>query len=103
MAVSDPLTGLGNYRWLISVVEAELDRQRRTQPPFSIVLLAMDGLKIVNDQYGHLTGSRALVRIGKILRNHSRAIDTAARYGGDEFVVVLPEAGPDIASRVVSR
>lgn len=103
MAVSDPLTGLANYRRLIGVIEAELDRSRRTQRPFSIVLLDMDGLKIINDQYGHLTGSRALVRIGKILRNHSRAIDTAARYGGDEFAVVLPEAGPDIASRVVSR
>jgi diguanylate cyclase (GGDEF)-like protein len=103
MAVSDSLTGLANYRRLIGVMEAELDRSRRTQRPFSIVLLDMDGLKVINDQYGHLTGSRALVRIGKILRNHSRAIDTAARYGGDEFALVLPEAGKDIASRVVSR
>src|SRR5437588_5180569 len=103
MAVTDSLTGLSNYRRLISVLEAELDRSRRTQRPFSIVLLDMDGLKIINDQYGHLTGSRALVRIAKILRNHSRAIDTAARYGGDEFALVLPEAGKDITSRVVSR
>ena len=103
MAVSDPLTGLANYRRLISVLEAELDRSRRTQRPFSVVLLDMDGLKIINDQYGHLTGSRALVRIGKVLRNHSRAIDTPARYGGDEFALVLPEAGKDIATRVVSR
>jgi diguanylate cyclase (GGDEF)-like protein len=103
MAVTDPLTGLANYRRLIGVLEAELDRSRRTQRPFSVVLLDMDGLKIINDQYGHLTGSRALVRIGKILRNHSRAIDTAARYGGDEFALVLPEAGKDISSRVVSR
>ena len=103
MAVTDPLTGLSNYRRLISVLEAELDRSRRTQRPFSVVLLDMDGLKIINDQYGHLIGSRALVRISKILRNHSRAIDTAARYGGDEFALVLPEAGRDIASRVVSR
>jgi diguanylate cyclase (GGDEF)-like protein len=103
MAVTDPLTSLSNYRRLIGVLEAELDRSRRTQRPFSVVLLDMDGLKIINDQYGHLTGSRALVRISKILRNHSRAIDTAARYGGDEFALVLPEAGKDIASRVVSR
>jgi diguanylate cyclase (GGDEF)-like protein len=103
MAVSDPLTGLANYRRLISVLEAELDRSRRTQRPFSVVLLDMDGLKIINDHYGHLTGSRALVRIGKILRNHSRAIDTPARYGGDEFALVLPEAGKDLSSRVVSR
>jgi diguanylate cyclase (GGDEF)-like protein len=103
MAVSDPLTGLANYRRLISVLEAELDRSRRTQRPFSVVLLDMDGLKTINDHYGHLTGSRAIVRLSKILRSHSRAIDTAARYGGDEFAVVLPEAGPDMASRVVSR
>jgi diguanylate cyclase (GGDEF)-like protein len=103
MAVSDSLTGLGNYRRLIGVLEAELDRSRRTQRPFSIVLLDMDGLKAINDRYGHLTGSRALVRLGKILRNHSRVIDTAARYGGDEFALVLPEAGRDTASRVVSR
>jgi diguanylate cyclase (GGDEF)-like protein len=103
MAVSDPLTGLANYRRLLSVLEAELDRSRRTQRAFSVVLLDMDGLKAINDQYGHLTGSRALVRLGKILRSHSRAIDTAARYGGDEFALVLPEAGRDIAARVVGR
>src|SRR5437660_10284946 len=103
MAVTDPLTGLSNYRRLISVLEAELDRSSRTRRSFSVVLLDMDGLKVINDQYGHLTGSRALVRISKILRNHSRAIDTAARYGGDEFALVLPEAGKDVASRVVSR
>jgi diguanylate cyclase (GGDEF)-like protein len=103
MAVSDPLTGLANYRRLLSVLEAELDRSRRTQRAFSVVLLDMDGLKGINDQFGHLTGSRALVRLGKILRSHSRAIDTAARYGGDEFALVLPEAGRDIAARVVGR
>ena len=103
LAVSDPLTGLANYRRLLAVIEAELDRSRRTQRPFSVVLFDMDGLKTINDQYGHLTGSRALVRLGKILRNHCRAIDTAARYGGDEFAIVFPEAGSDIATRIVTR
>jgi diguanylate cyclase (GGDEF)-like protein len=103
MAVSDSLTGLANYRRLINVLEAELERSNRTQRPFSVVLLDMDGLKAINDQFGHLTGSRALVRLAKILSHHSRAIDTPARYGGDEFALVLPEAPKDIAARVVTR
>jgi diguanylate cyclase (GGDEF)-like protein len=103
MAVSDSLTGLANYRRLIAVLESELDRSRRTHRPFSVVLLDMDGLKTINDKYGHLVGSRSLVRLAKILRHHSRAIDTPARYGGDEFALVLPEAQKDIATRVASR
>ena len=103
MAISDSLTGLANYRRLIAVIEAELERSRRTRRAFSIVLLDMDGLKTINDRYGHLVGSRALVRLSKILRSHSRAIDTPARYGGDEFALVLPEAPKDVASRVAGR
>ncbi len=103
MAVSDSLTGLANYRRLLAVIESELDRSRRSHRPFSIVLMDMDGLKTINDENGHLVGSRALVRLAKILRSHSRAIDTAARYGGDEFALVLPEAPKDIATRVATR
>ena len=103
MASSDSLTGLANYRRLLTVLESELERSHRTARPFSVILLDMDGLKAINDQFGHLTGSRALVRLGKILAHHCRAIDTPARYGGDEFALVLPEAGREVAARVVTR
>jgi diguanylate cyclase (GGDEF)-like protein len=103
LAASDGLTGLANYRRLLDAMETELRRSRRTGRPFAVVLLDLDGLKQINDRYGHLTGSRALKRLAHILRAHSRVLDTAARYGGDEFAVVLPEAGEEAAAQVASR
>src|SRR5216684_2905409 len=103
LAVSDPLTGLANYRRLLDVLENETERTDRTGRPFSVLLLDLDGLKNINDGYGHLVGSRAICRLADILRIHCRAIDTAARYGGDEFALVLPESQEDEARRVANR
>jgi len=103
LAVSDPLTGLGNYRRLVTALESEIQRSLRTGRPFAVLLLDLDGLKMVNDHHGHLVGSRALCRLGNILRFHCRAMDTAARYGGDEFALVLPEASREAAGRVAQR
>src|SRR5271169_4636613 len=103
MAVSDPLTGLPNYRRLLDVLENETERTNRTGRPFSVLLLDLDGLKKINDSYGHLVGSHARCRLADILRIHCRAVDTAARYGGDEFALVLPESSEDDAHRVASR
>jgi diguanylate cyclase (GGDEF)-like protein len=103
LAVSDSLTGLGNYRTLLNALEAEIQRSSRTGRGFALVLMDLDNLKQINDRYGHLVGSRAICRLGNVLRVHSRSIDVAARYGGDEFALVLPEAGAQAAARVGER
>lgn len=103
LAITDSLTGLGNYGRILDVLRAEIERSGRTRRPFALLLLDLDGLKKINDRYGHLAGSRALCRIGHVLRLFCRAVDTAARYGGDEFAVILPETTASAAAFVASR
>src|SRR6266576_235889 len=103
LAVTDPLTGLANYRRLLDALDSEIKRYDRSGRPFAVVLLDMDGLKVINDTYGHLVGTEAICRLANILRIHCRAMDTAARYGGDEFVLILPETESPDALRVANR
>lgn len=103
LAASDPLTGLANHRRLIEVLETEIQRSRRTGRSFAVLLFDLDGLKKINDRYGHLTGSRAIKRLGAALGSGSRAIDTPARYGGDEFALILPESGESEATQAAFR
>jgi diguanylate cyclase (GGDEF)-like protein/PAS domain S-box-containing protein len=103
LALTDPLTGLANYRRLLDALESEIKRYGRSARSFAVLLLDLDGLKRINDVHGHLAGSRALGRVANILRTHCREIDTAGRFGGDEFVVVLPETESEAACQVAQR
>jgi diguanylate cyclase (GGDEF)-like protein len=103
LAVTDPVTGLANYRKLIDSLEIEMQRTGRTGRGFALLLFDLDGLKKINDQYGHQVGTRSLCRVADVLRLHSRAIDTGARHGGDEFALVLPETSEQGAREVLGR
>jgi diguanylate cyclase (GGDEF)-like protein len=102
LATTDPLTGLANYRRLLEVLRTEIARSNRTSRPFTVLFLDMNGLKRINDEYGHLAGSRALCRLAETLRRSCRTIDTPTRFGGDEFAIVLPET-PEAGGYVVLR
>lgn len=102
-AAKDPLTGLANYRHLVEVLDAEIKRSKRTDREFGLLLFDLDGLKQINDLHGHIVGSQALCRVADALVMGCREIDTPARFGGDEFALVLPETNEGSASFVAQR
>jgi diguanylate cyclase (GGDEF)-like protein len=107
MSVTDDLTGLYNSRFLKEALHREAKRAMRYGRPVTVLFVDLDGFKAVNDTHGHLAGSRTLVEVGAIIRASARESDIVARYGGDEFVVVLPDTGSDgglvVARRIRDR
>src|SRR5947209_8116929 len=97
-AVTDELTGLANHGHFQELLGTEIERVRRSQRPVGLIMLDIDDFKAVNDTYGHQQGDVVLKHVARVLSETSREIDTAARYGGEEMAVILPDpdlAGPD--------
>ena len=99
----DHLTGLFNYRWMIETLAQEIRRAGRYGTPLSLIMADLDGLKLVNDRCGHLAGDALLRHASRKIQSELRRVDSAARIGGDEFVVLLPETDLSGASHVGGR
>jgi diguanylate cyclase (GGDEF)-like protein len=103
LTITDDCTGLYNARHLYKMLDAEVDRSVRTKIPFSVIFIDLDHFKSVNDTHGHLIGSQLLAEVGAVIRSGLRNIDSAYRYGGDEFVALLPHTTKQAAIEVARR
>jgi len=103
LSLTDELTGLYNARHFFRQVQAEVDRAVRYHSPLSLCVLDIDHFKLYNDTYGHLSGDSVLSELGRVIRNLVRESDSAYRYGGEEFIIVLPGTNREEAARVAER
>lgn len=102
-ATHDGLTGLVNYREFYGSLEKEVLRAERSRHSFGLLLLDLDDLKSINDRLGHLAGNHALRRLAHIMKENCRASDVAARYGGDEFAILLIDADVEMVQQIAQR
>jgi diguanylate cyclase (GGDEF)-like protein len=103
LAITDGLTKLYNSRYFYKQLDSEVDRSKRYNHPLSLLFLDIDHFKYYNDTYGHLEGDKVLARIGKAIKLCLRKMDTAYRYGGEEFTVILPETSRREVMTVAKR
>jgi len=103
MAYRDALTGLFNHRYFYEQLSHEVDRALRYQQPLTLLLMDMDNFKEINDTYGHMAGDKFLSMVGQAIARQIRSSDIGARYGGDEFVVLLPNTTADEARRTAKK
>jgi diguanylate cyclase (GGDEF)-like protein len=103
LSVTDDLTQLYNSRYLHDVLRKETKRATRSGRPLSLLFVDLDGFKRINDAHGHLLGSRAIIEAAAVIRSSARETDIVARFGGDEFAIVLPDTGPEAARAVARR
>ncbi len=102
-ALTDGLTGLYNYRFFQEHLQRELSRASRSKAPLSLIVLDMDNLKEINDNYGHAVGDRVIRHLADAIQRHSRKANVLVRYGGDEFCIIVPEGDLETARNVAER
>ncbi|MCG8564928.1 MAG: diguanylate cyclase [Desulfobacterales bacterium] len=103
LAMTDALTSLHNSRYFYQQIKAEIQRHKRYERALSLIILDIDFFKVYNDSWGHLEGDKVLMKIGEIITGCMRAMDSAYRYGGEEFAIILPETGIEKARVVGNR
>jgi diguanylate cyclase (GGDEF)-like protein len=103
LSETDPLTGLLNARGFSSRFSIEIQRTKRYRQPLSLLFLDLDGLKSINDRYGHRSGSEALRQMAAVIRSELRETDAASRWGGDEFTILAPQTGAAAAMALAER
>ncbi|MFW6366509.1 MAG: diguanylate cyclase [Spirochaetota bacterium] len=103
MALTDGLTGLSNHKHIFHILDTEIDRVARYGHDLSIVMMDLDRFKMMNDTFGHQFGDVILKKVSEIIRESIRTVDYAGRYGGEEFLIILPQTGRDLAWEIAER
>lgn len=103
ISITDDLTGLYNIRFLNQSLDIEIERSRRFSSMFTLIFMDIDDLKKVNDRFGHLTGSKVLIETARVLQENLRKVDIIIRYGGDEFVIIMPQTTKEFGFLVADR
>jgi len=103
LAMTDSMTGLYNRRHIMNVIDYEAVRQKRSSAPLSLIIVDLDHFKSINDRYGHETGDAVLIVVSQLIRKSIREQDSAARWGGEEFLIVLPDTDLEQAILIAQR